>query len=466
MIKTDHAAVDCVAVPEMYGDILSPPGDMKREFILNGCTYEAVYRLAAGIRHLQPLSQENHAVICLCTDDKAILAASLVAALAGGPRLVLPYAFSRQALEEVLDAIPVSFFLTDRPGDFPSGPDVIDPSVLSHDARMPDTDTALDHDNPFLMLFTGGSTGKPKVWSKTPRNVLAEAVHLSGKFGISPDDVFLSTVPPRHIYGLLHSVLIPFISSSRVLAGVYTFPREMLRVAQDCGATVLVGVPMHYRVLKVDDLQRYDLRLALSSAGVLNKDDAAYFYRKTGLDIIEIYGSTETGGIATRHRLADGESWHPLDPIDYKILDGRLQVRSAFISPTLPRDSEGFFATADCVDSEGEGDFILRGRADDIVKIGGKRVDLNAVQTKLKQIPGVRDAVVISLPTGKGRQNEPAALVVTKLDVLQVRRHIAAVSEAYAVPRRIAVVKEIPMTSMGKYDRTAIERILRSDSPL
>jgi acyl-coenzyme A synthetase/AMP-(fatty) acid ligase len=322
------------------------------------------------------------------------------------------------------------------------------------------SNTALDQDNPFLLIFTGGSTGKPKVWFKTPRNILAEAMHLSGKFGISPDDVFLSTVPPRHIYGLLHSVLIPFVSLSRVLAGVYTFPREILRQAQDCGATVLVSVPVHYRVLRVDDLQRYDLRLALSSAGALDKDAAAYFYRKTGLDIIEIYGSTETGGIATRRSLEDGESWHPLESVDWKIVDGRLHVLSSFISTTLPRDSEGFFATADCVDSEGKSGFILRGRADDIVKIGGKRVDLNAVQTKLKQIPGVRDVVVISLPSGKGRQNELAALVVTNLDVLQVRRYIAAVSEGYAVPRRIVVVQEIPRTSLGKHDRVAIERIL------
>jgi acyl-coenzyme A synthetase/AMP-(fatty) acid ligase len=97
---------------------------------------------------------------------------------------------------------------------------------------------------------------------------------------------------------------------------------------------------------------------------------------------------------------------------------------------------------------------------DDIVKIGGKRVDLAAVQSKIKLIPGVRDAVVVSLPTGKGRQNELAALVATHLDVLQLRRQIAAVSESYAVPKRIIVIEEIPVTSTGKYDRTGIERIL------
>ncbi len=449
-----------IAASQWYRNVFSFPPEADKDFILDGCTYEEVYRLAAGIRCLQPSGENDHAVICLCTGDKALIAAALVASLAGGPRLVLPYAFSRQALEEVLATMSVSFLLADHLCDPPPGPEVITHSMLRRDSTI--RDTFIDPDEPFLMLFTGGSTGKPKVWSKTPRNMLSEARYMSGKFAISPDDLFLSTVPPHHIYGFLFSVLIPFLSSARVLDGVYTFPREILRAARDYGASILVSVPVHYRVLKTDDLQRHDLRLAFSSAGVLNKEDAAYFHGKTGLDIVEIYGSTETGGIATRCRLRDGESWSTLDPVNWMIRNGRLRVRSEFISPALPRDDAGFFLTADCADSDGHERFLLRGRADDIIKIGGKRVDLASVQAKLKQVPGVRDAVVVSIPTGNGRQNELAALVATHLDVLQLRQHIAAVSEDYAVPKRIAVVEEIPVTTTGKYNRAMIERILQS----
>lgn len=446
---------------QWYRNIFSLPPNLAKEFILDGCTYEDVYRLAAGISCIQPPGEDGRVVICLCTCDKALIAAALVASLAGGPRLILPYAFSRQALEEVLETMAVSFLLTDRPGDYPAGSEVITPAMLRRDATI--HDTFIDLDEPFLMLFTGGSTGKPKVWSKTPRNILSEALYMSGKFDISPDDLFLSTVPPQHIYGFLFSVLIPFISSSRVLDGVYTFPREILRAAKDYGASILVSVPVHYRVLKTDDLQRHDLRMAFSSAGVLDKEDSAYFHCKTGLDVIEIYGSTETGGVATRRRLRDGEFWSALDPVNWKIRNGRLHVRSEFISPALHRDTAGFYMTADCADSDGYDRFVLRGRADAIVKIGGKRVDLTAVQAKLKQIQGVFDAVVISIPTGNGRQNELAALVATHLDVLQLRQHIAAVSEDYAVPKRFVVVEEIPVTFTGKYNLAMIEQILRQE---
>jgi len=418
--------------------------------------------LAAGLYHIAKSSNVIRPTICLCSDDKALLAAALIASLSsGGPLLILPYARSRQALEEVMEALSPTFFLGDGSGDFPPGPRVIDTAAIPIQGAVP-TDSIRDPDEPFLILFTGGSTGKPAIWSKTPRNMLAEARYQSDTFGITKDDLFLSTVPPYHIYGLLFSVLIPLVSSARVLPGIYTFPKEILLAAEEHKATLLVSVPVHFRVLKNDALQRFHLRMAFSSAGMLEREDALYFRQKTGLDVIEVYGSTETGGVATRRRLPDQESWVPMDPIDWRIRDGSLCVRSDFLTPTLPRDGDGFFVTADCADPDGDGRFILRGRADDIVKIGGKRVDVAAIQAKLKQIPGVHDAVVIALPVKTGRQNELAALVATQLDIVDLRRGIAGISEAYAVPKRLAIVEEIPMTPSGKYDRAEIERILRT----
>jgi acyl-coenzyme A synthetase/AMP-(fatty) acid ligase len=444
-----------------YGAILSPPSEPVRDFIIDCCTYGELYRLAGGLYGLAGASKATRPWLCLCTHDKTLIMAALIASLAGGPRLVLPYAFSRQALTEVCDAVSPAFFLADSPADidYPAGPEVIFPGMFPADIVVPHT--ASDPDEPFLILFTGGSTDTPEGWTKTPRNMFGEARYQAAALGISRDDIFLSTVPPNHIYGLLFSVLVPFVSSARVLKEIYAFPREILRAAEDYRATILVSVPVHYRVLNTDALKRHKLRMALSSAGVLAREDALFFRERTGLDVVEVYGSTETGGIATRRGIPDGESWRPMDPVAWKIREGRLCVSSTFLSPTLPRD-DGFFMTADCVDPDGDHHFMLRGRADDIVKIGGKRVNLSAVQAKLKQIPGVRDAVVVAIPAGKGRQNELAALVATYLDAPQVKRHLARVSEAYAVPRRVVVVSDIPMTPAGKYARTEIEGMLRT----
>jgi acyl-CoA synthetase (AMP-forming)/AMP-acid ligase II len=447
---------------DWYGEFLSPPAEPGRDFILGDRTYGEIYQLAAGIYGLAKTSPVSKPAICLCSNDKGLLAAALLASLGrGGPSLVLPYAHSHQALGEVMEVLSPDFFLADGPGDFPPGPQVIDASSLPL-AGAALTNAIRDPNEPFLMLFTGGSTGKPKIWPKTPRNMLAEARYQSETFAITKNDVFLSTVPPYHIYGLLFSVLIPLYNHARVLPGIYTFPKEVLLAAQEHQATILVSVPIHFRALKMNTLQRFHLRMAFSSAGMLDREDALFFREKTGVEVIEVYGSTETGGVATRRRCPDGEAWVPMAPVAARINGGMLGVRSDFLSPQLPRDEDGYFVTADCADPEGEGCFVLRGRADDIVKIGGKRIDIAAVQDKLKRIPGVSDAVVMVLPVRTGRQNELAALVATRLAAMDVRRGIAALSEAYAVPRRIVVVDELPMTRAGKYDRAAIEGLLKT----
>jgi acyl-coenzyme A synthetase/AMP-(fatty) acid ligase len=431
-----------------------------REYILNGPTYQAIHRLAAGIRRLDSTVAEDRKLLCLCTENKALLAAALLASLSGGPRLVFPYAFSRQAVAEVLKVMPVSSILADRSGDFPPGPKVMLPDMLK--GADSDPGVFIDADAPFLMLFTGGSTGTPKVWAKTPRNMIEEARYIIARFGITAEDIFLSTVPPQHIYGLLFSVLVPLMASARVQGANYVFPREIIKVAGEAGATVLVSVPPCYRVLKGDFLEKHRLRLAFSSAGALDPGDADYFREKTGLDINEIYGSTETGGVATRRRGGDGDSWNGLDPVEWRIADGRLQVRSPFISPSLPRNEEGFFVTADRAEEQGMGRFILRGRADDVVKIGGKRVDLVDIQEKMRKIEGIHDAVVVLLPREKGRQTDLAALVVTELDPGEMRQKMTTLIEPYAMPRRFVAVDKIPITPTGKYDRKEIEKILKS----
>lgn len=444
-----------------YRDILSGPREPDREFIRNGPTYREVYDLAGRLSRFFRDASGAEPSVCLCTDNRALLMAALLASLGGGPRVILPYAFSARALMEAAAAFPPVFFLTDAPEktDLPEGARIVTPAQLPSRGRL--ASEPRDRHESFLVLFTGGSTGTPKTWPKTAENMFAEAFFQAAALGMNREDVVLSMSPSNHIYGLLFSVLVPFVSGATVLDGTFFFPREMLAAARDFRATVLLSVPAQYRALKAGEPARHSLRMALSSAGMLEREDSEYFYEKTGVAVTEIFGSTETGGIAVRRRPRDGDSWVPLDPVRWKIRDGRLLVCSDFLSPTLPRDEEGFFTTSDRVDPNGEDRFFLRGRIDSIVKVGGKRVDLDEVQTKLKRIPGVRDAYVFTVPVGRGRQNEPVAVVETDLSAAQVRGTLAAVSEPYAVPKRLAVVETMPMTAAGKYDRSEIEKLLK-----
>jgi acyl-coenzyme A synthetase/AMP-(fatty) acid ligase len=432
-----------------------------RRFTPSGPTIGEIIDTATGIRDaFIRRGVPTDEPVCLCIEDRPLLLAALLASMAGAPPLILPHAFQPQVLGEVREARSFRLILADCTVDPPEGTEVIriEECCPSHGVRP--LKFVRNPERAFVSLFTGGSTGKPRIWSKTPANLLGEAINLAQTFGIRKTDLILSTVPPQHIYGLLGSVLLPFVASAQVLRGTCTFPQEILSAMQNERATVLVGVPIHYRALRSGDLRRFSLRLALSSAAPLDSEDAAFFLTKTGLAITEIYGSTETGGIAIRSYGANNDAWEPFACIDWKILSDRLAVRSDFVSPDLPCDTEGFFITADRVAMAGENRFRLLGRTDHIVKIAGKRVDLEEIREKIRQIPGVRDAVVTAVPLTGARLAQIATLVAGDLSIRELRAAIRSMDDSYGRPRRIRVVKAIPVLPNGKIDRQEVERIL------
>lgn len=431
------------------------------EFLASGVSYQDVYALANSLRE----SLGGEGVVCVCSSDKALIAASILAALAGGFSLVLPHASSDTVLRELRNTFEVRKAVTDEPESLPSflepvQPERISDSSFNHPLRI-------DPDRDFLYFFTGGSTDAPKMWPKTPGNLFSEAFYHSRKLNVSSDDVILATVPPHHIYGFLFTVLVPFVSSATVVPEVLTFPEEIRKAMARYSPSIFVSVPVHYKMFQSSPISGRSLRLALSSAGVLDEEDAACFSSQTGTRVLEIYGSTETGGIASRDRVFGDSVFVPFELLDWKIIQDQLLVRSPFISPTCARDAEGFFQTGDRVSPAADKGFILLGRTDGVIKVGGRRIDLHEVQDKLRRIPGVEDAVVLAVPLENGRENEIRALVQAGKDIRDIREQAQGLLEPYALPRRIQVVQSIPTSSTGKYDREKVKRLLsdRSTSP-
>ncbi|MDD4358031.1 MAG: hypothetical protein PHN98_12380, partial [Smithellaceae bacterium] len=156
------------------------------------------------------------------------------------------------------------------------------------------------------------------------------------------------------------------------------------------------------------------------------------------------------------------DAWKPADVVSWRLSGKRLAVRSDFVSIEMERDMAGFCVTGDEVQPDKNDRFLLLGRADGIVKVAGKRVDLLEVQNKIQTLPTVRDAVVISLPADKGRENVIAALVACELTEVQLRKMILEKLEPFAMPRRIKIVSSINRTATGKIDFRRIERIFLS----
>jgi len=443
----------------VLAELLQGPKHPEYDFVCHGASFADVYEMASCFYAVFAKAKDKNFPVALVAEEKAVIAAALLAALASGTVLALPHSFSKIALQQMQDdtgftAAIVDHEIKQQQVVLPKDTQHICFKTSSEKVALPVEKIAVDGE--LLILFTGGSTGAPKKWSKSAGNIFGEAFYMTDCYQISDKDTITATVSPYHIYGLLFSVLIPLVSSARVLNETPSFPAEIASLVQQESATILVSVPAHYRVLKGRSLSA-TVRQAFSSAGMLKKEDSLDFSSCNSIGVIEVYGSTETGGIATRNRAFGQKYFHPLSPVEWMVKDERLYVQSPFLSPDLPTNENGFFLSGDRVQSEGEECFSLHGRADAICKVGGVRVDLDEIRDVLQQQPNVKECVVVPLPDKGGRGIRIAALLRgDMLNVSKIQKDVSAVLESAALPKRIKIISVIPIKSNGKYDRDAI----------
>jgi acyl-coenzyme A synthetase/AMP-(fatty) acid ligase len=453
-----------IAIEEVFQAVAGGPVDPDRPFLFEGLTRKELYARARAIGDAFQEAGCANAPVCLCVEDRGWMAAAMLASLTGGPPLLFPYAFTVHTLSEARQNVAYTHALADEGQQLPEGVRRIPlPAKWSDDAGWSPVQ-AMQPDAVWIYLFTGGSTGTPRIWSKSPRNLLMESANLAEFFGIRSRDVILASVPANHIYGLLYSVLVPLVSGACVSARTPVYPNEIIQAAMDTGATVLVSIPAHYRAMQPAPLTGGPIHTAFSSAGALPEQDDLEFHRCTGIAITEIYGSTETGGIAYRRRGAAVNDLQPFPYVDVKIEGERLRVRSDFLSAELQRDPEGYFSTADRVASIRPPGFEILGRADGIIKVGGKRVDLTEVRQAITALSGVKDAYVFSLPVTSGRENEIIAVLVGQISADRLMRELRSVLPPYGLPRKVKVVDQLPVSATGKINRDAIMKLLSSGS--
>ena len=162
----------------MIESIFSRLSDPARPYADGVSTLGDIGRHARGIRDaFARLSDPPDTPVCLCIEDRSLLLAALLASLAGGPRFILPHAYDRRVLEEVREVLPFRRILTDAAPGLPAGVEAV--SCETCRPEHGDLAPVRSPDEVFLTLFTGGSTGKPRSWSKTPRNLFGEAFFLA-----------------------------------------------------------------------------------------------------------------------------------------------------------------------------------------------------------------------------------------------------------------------------------------------
>lgn len=443
----------------VLAELLLGPKHPEQDFVCHGASFADVYDMASHFYTSFTKRKDTTLPVALAAEERDVIAAALLAALASGTVLALPHSFSAGALQQMQDVTGFTAAIVGHELSQPKPPLPQDTRFIFFEPgaeKVPLPVTNVSAERELLKLFTGGSTGAPKIWSKSAGNIFGEALYMADRYHINDRDIIAATVTPYHIYGLLFSVLVPLVSSAGVLAATPSFPAEIATLVQQESASILVSVPAHYRVLKGRSLGS-SLEQAFSSAGMLDREDSLDFTRCNSVGVVEVYGSTETGGLATRNRAAEEEYFHPLDLVEWQIKEERLYVRSPFLSPDIACNPDGFFLSGDRVQSQGDDGFSLHGRADAITKVGGVRVDLDEVRDLLQQQPNVKECVVVPLSDASGRGHRIAALVRgDAADPGEIQKSLSHLLEPAALPKRIRVVPVIPVTPNGKYDRMAI----------
>lgn len=317
--------------------------------------------------------------------------------------------------------------------------------------------------NSSLTFFTSGSSGAPKAVEKNIKQLLLEVLTLEQTFSEPTKHTsILSTVTHQHIYGLLFTVLWPISAARSVTLPLVDYPEQLQQrlATADPERYVLVSTPAHLQ--RLDNLPqlahyRQSLLRVFSSGGPLPASVPKAFADNQLTVPTEVYGSTETGGIAWRQRNPGNSSdFTPLADVTVSCDDDDLLVVQ---SPYLNAPA-GRYTTEDKICLQAEGRFQLLGRRDNIVKIAEKRVSLNeieaftqrhdwvaSVKACVLRSPRVELGLVLVL-TPKGHR---ALTAQGRFTVRQeLRHHLQQRFEKVVVPKRFRYVPQLPYNASGK----------------
>lgn len=307
------------------------------------------------------------------------------------------------------------------------------------------------------VLHTSGSTGEPHSIHKNFRQLLTEArVHAASE--VCSGARVLATVPPHHIYGLLWGTLAPLLSGGSFVRETPLLAAEIAGAAERHQAQVLVAVPAHLRALAAADHVPPCVRYVISSGAPLTSEVAAQLESGRALRVLEILGSTETGGVASREPARD-RTWQPLPGVKVRCgEDGAMLVSSPFTDA----GPAALQTSADRIELLEDGRFKHLGRGDSVVKVAGRRVDLAALEARLRELPEVREAFVVAVPVPGIRGQEIGCVVVgpSSLDRRRVRAHLGGFFDRAELPRRVRVVDGVARSETGKVLRKTLLGLL------
>jgi len=385
------------------------------------------------------------------------LALSFFAALIRGHQTIFLPGYRHELLSGALNDYPDSYVVSDSGVDDALGQElqfVNVGSICSEAIVSESIDTPrLDDSMMAALVYTSGTTGASKSVEKSLRE-LACGAQINARYlfqlAKSPDSVnVVATVPPWHMYGFEWSILLPLFFDVTVYSGATFFPQNIVDALQVFDRDrCLLTTPHHLRALVRSDVDLSLVDNLISATAPLNDDLLDQATERALGNILEVYGSTETGSMASRDpREQPSFSFFP----EFDVIrdDDKVKVWARHLPDWVGLADEMVFDESD--------NFVLLGRDGDLVKIAGKRASLASLNASLLALDLVEDGVFFQ---EAGSERLSACVVATEIDELKIRGGLAVTVERAFLPRKIIFVEALPRNETGKLNGEEFQRML------
>ncbi len=403
---------------------------------------------------------------------------------AGAVQLLLnPAATEDEVAYALADAEPV---LVVRDGTLPAtGSGGSGGSAVAFD------DVSRDAADPAALLYTSGTTGRPKGALLSHGNLEHNARTLVDAWGFTGADTTLHVLPLHHTHGLFVALHCALTSGSTTVLCERFDPAESVALLPGC--TVLMGVPTHYLRLLADPgfdaTATAHLRLMTSGSAPLAAATHAQIRARTGHAVLERYGMTETSILTSnplRGERRAGTVGPALPGVEVRAVDdvdrpvrvgavGAVQVRGPNVFAGYWRRPElrateftgdGWFRTGDLGSLSADGYLTLVGRTKDVVISAGLNVYPKEVEGVLDSLPGVLESAVVGLPDDDLGERVVAVVVPAdgvRLDPDALRAACRQRLAGYKVPKQVVMVDELPRNALGKVEKARLRATLTAD---
>jgi acyl-coenzyme A synthetase/AMP-(fatty) acid ligase len=418
----------------------------------------SVAHFLADVRQLAADLPAGRHVLNVCV-DRYRFAVGVAAALLADKISLLPPTLTIEMMRQVKHFAPDVFCLVDQPQAFDlpqfawTGARAVEAAAAAAGATydVPDIPAA----RTAAIVFTSGSTGTPaahpKSWGGLVRSVRVEAARLGLLDGRRHSIV--ATVPPQHMFGFESSVLLALQSGSALSAAHPFYPADICAVlAQSPRPCLLVTTPLHLKVLLAAGLDIPAPDLVLSATAPMPPQLALAVEARLQAPLLEIYGSTETGMIATR-RTTQTTEWSLFPGLALSVSQGRAWASGGHVEPPMPMADELELLSSDR--------FLLHGRSADLINIAGKRSSLDYLNHQLNAIPGVIDGAFF-MPAEHDDVSVTRLMAFVVAPGMTASALLAALREridAVFIPRPLVLLASLPRNSTGKLPRDALQAL-------